>query len=144
VDSVLLLQPAVSCLCFASNVDGTGRPGGYRVAFERTRGPIVTTFSPQDRPLTKLFHWAVRQPSDLGETVIAGAPPSRYAALGGCGPHGAEPDTEILTARLLPQRYGFAATGKRLVAINAIDAIRGHGDVVTPVTAWALLNQVIE
>ena len=144
VDSVLLLQPAVSCLCFASNVDDAGRPGAYRAALERTRGPIVTTFSPRDRALTKLFHWAVRRPSDLGEAVIAGAPPSRYAALGGCGPHGAEADTETLTARLLPQRYGFTATGKRIVAIDGTDVIRGHGDVATAATAWALLNQVME
>lgn len=144
VDSVLLLQPAVSCLCFASNVDGAGRPGAYRAAIERTRGPVVTTFSPRDRALNKLFHWAVRRPSDLGDAVIAGAPPSRYAALGGCGPHGAEPDTETLTARLLPQRYGFTATGKRIVAIDGTDVIRGHGDVATAATAWALLSQVME
>ena len=144
VDSVLLLQPAMSCLCFASNVDGTGRPGGYRPALDRSRGPIVTTFSPQDRPLTKYFHWAVRRPSDLGEAVIAGAPPSRYAALGGYGPHGAEPDTETLAARQMPQRYAFTAIGKRIVALDGNKLITGHGDVTNSTTAWALLNQVME
>ncbi|HZM74908.1 MAG TPA: hypothetical protein VFC19_04230 [Candidatus Limnocylindrales bacterium] len=143
VDSVLLLQPAMSCLCFASNVDN-GRPGGYRPALERSRGPIVTTFSPHDAPLTTFFHLAVRRRSDLGEAVIAGGPPSRYAALGGYGPQGARADTEIVTARLMPQRYGFTATGKRIIAIDGTGLIMGHGDVTTPVTAWALLNQVME
>ena len=104
----------------------------------------MTTFSPNDFPLTKVFHWAVRRPSDLGEAVIAGAPPSRYAALGGYGPQGAELDTETLSVRQMPQRYGFAETGKRIVAIDGDGLIKGHGDVTNPVTAWALLNQVME
>jgi hypothetical protein len=65
VESVLLLQPAMSCLCFATDADGKGHPGGYRVALERVRQPILTTFSRHDMPLTKLFHLAVRRASDL-------------------------------------------------------------------------------
>jgi hypothetical protein len=88
VTSLLLLQPAVSYLCFAENVDGKGRHGGYRHALERMERPILSTFSSQDQPLTKFFHLAVRRDSDLGEQKIAGVPPSKYAALGGFGPGG--------------------------------------------------------
>ncbi|MDQ2998264.1 MAG: hypothetical protein M3R61_14600, partial [Chloroflexota bacterium] len=35
VDSLLLLQPAVSHLCFAADVAGSGKPGGYRPALDR-------------------------------------------------------------------------------------------------------------
>ena len=143
VESVLLLQPAMSCLCFATDV-GNGRPGGYRSALERSRQPIVSTFSSHDVPLTRLFHWAVRRSSDLGEAVIAGAPPSRYAALGGYGPQGAAADVVTVPAQQAPQRYNLATGGKRIVAVESDNVISGHGDVTNPATAWALLCQVME
>jgi pimeloyl-ACP methyl ester carboxylesterase len=88
VTSVLLLQPAVSYLCFGENIDGKGTDGGYREALTRVERPIFSTFSGRDAPLTKFFHLAVRRDSDLGEQKIAGVPPSKFAALGGSGPGG--------------------------------------------------------
>ncbi|MET8631099.1 hypothetical protein ABZW30_46730 [Kitasatospora sp. NPDC004669] len=143
VDSVLLLQPALSCLCFASDVDSRGRPGGYRPALERTKQPIITTYSRRDMPLTWFFHLAARRASDLGEAVIAGAPPSRYAALGGYGPHGIPDEVSTVDAKHPPDQYDLAAAGTRVVAVQASSAIGGHGDVTNPVTAWALLCQVM-
>jgi hypothetical protein len=143
VESVLLLQPALSCLCFATDADGKGHAGGYRAALERTRQPIMTTFSSHDIPLTQLFHWAVRRASDLGEAVIAGAPPSRYAALGGFGPQGAGADVVTVTAKREPDRYDVTAAGRRIVAVQADATIGGHGDVTNPATAWSLLCQVM-
>ncbi|HEX6871134.1 MAG TPA: hypothetical protein VF163_08555 [Micromonosporaceae bacterium] len=142
VDSVLLLQPAVSCFCFADSVPGTGRPGGYHEAPARSREPVLTTFSRFDVPLTSLFHLAVRRSSDLGEAVIAGLPPSRYAALGGYGPQGRDAETLVTPPARPPELYPLATTAARLVAIQADEIIHGHGDVTNPATAWALLSQV--
>ncbi|MEV4174070.1 hypothetical protein [Nonomuraea sp. NPDC049709] len=139
VDSVLLLQPAVSCYCFATKVAGDDHPGGYHAAVERCVQPIVTTFSRKDVPLTSLFHWAVRRRSDLGEVRIAGVP-SRYAALGGYGPQGREDETAVIQPVAPPERYAF---GKPIVAIQADEMIGGHGDVTGEACAWALLNQVM-
>lgn len=141
VESVLLLQPAVSHLCFASDVDGAGRPGGYRPALERARQPVMTTYSRHDFPLTKVFHWAVRRPSDLGEVVIAGAP-NRYAALGGFGPGGIEDEVLRVDAMVPPQAYGTPDPGTRVVAVEASEVIAGHGEVQVPGTFWMLLTQV--
>ena len=142
VDSVLLLQPALSALCFATDVDGTGRPGGYRPALERTRLPVITTFSSHDFPLTKVFQVAVRRASDLGEAVIAGVPlPSKYAALGGFGPYGADADTVVVQPRVPPE--GYPVTSARVVAVQADSVISGHGAVTNPATAWMLLDQVM-
>jgi pimeloyl-ACP methyl ester carboxylesterase len=146
VESVLLLQPAMSALCFARDTDGKGRPGGYRSALERSRQPVVTTFSGHDVPLTKLFQWAVRRPSDLGEAVIAGAPPSRFAALGGFGPQGVSGEVEVVDALAAPHRYELSTGrtgGRRIIAVRADDVIGSHGNVESSATAWALLNQVI-
>lgn len=141
VESVLLLQPAVSHLCFAADVDGAGRPGGYRPALARTRQPIMTTYSRHDFPLTKVFHWAVRRPSDLGEVVIAGAP-NRYAALGGFGPGGVEGEVTRVVAAVPPHPYDPPEPGSRLVAVEASTVIKGHGEVQVPATFWMLLTQV--
>jgi hypothetical protein len=142
VDSVLLLQPALSALCFATDVDGTGRPGGYRPALERTRQPVLTTFSSHDFPLTRVFHLAVRRASDLGEAVIAGIPlPSKYAALGGFGPHGADDDTVVVQPATPPA--GYPVVGKRVVGVQGDSVISGHGAVTNPATAWMLLDQVM-
>jgi hypothetical protein len=143
VDSVLLLEPALSALCFATNVDGSGRPGGYRAALERTRLPVLTTFSSHDVPLTKYFHLAVRRPSDLGEAVIAGTPlPSKYAALGGFGPYGCDADTVVVQPTGPPESYPFGGP-KRIVAVQGDTVISGHGAVTNPATAWMLLDQVM-
>lgn len=42
VHAALLLQPAVSHLCFAERVPGTDRPGGYRAALQRVERPILS------------------------------------------------------------------------------------------------------
>ena len=142
VESVLLLEPALSALAFATDVDGTGRPGGYRSALQRSRQPILTTFSSHDVPLTKFFHLAVRRASDLGEAVIAGTPlPSRYAALGGFGPYGCDADSVVVQPAAPPQGYPLDGP-KRIVAVQGDSVISGHGAVTNPATAWMLLDQV--
>ena len=143
VDSVLLLEPALSALAFATTVEGTDRPGGYRSALQRSRQPILTTFSSHDMPLTKVFHLAVRRASDLGEAVIAGSPlPSRYAALGGFGPYGCDADSVVVQPAAPPAGYPLDGP-KRIVAVQGDSVISGHGDVANPATAWMLLDQVM-
>jgi hypothetical protein len=139
VDSVLLLQPATSAKCFADPDDR--RPaGGYRPALERSRQPVITTFSSHDVPLTKLFHFAARRASDQREAVIAGAP-SEYAALGGFGPQDVASVTTV-DALDAPDRYVLPPT--QLLAVRSDRVIADHGDVTNPATAWALLCQVME
>jgi hypothetical protein len=143
VDSVLLLQPALSCYAFTTNLDG--RPGGYRPAFQRSRLPIITTYSANDQPLTKFFQLAVRRKSDIAEAVIAaGEPPSKFCALGGYGPHGVGVDasTDWLTMPDTGIAYPTVANECRIIAVDGTPYITGHGHVEIPQTAWALLTQV--
>ncbi|MFD6445065.1 hypothetical protein ACFWEJ_08180 [Promicromonospora sp. NPDC060204] len=145
VDSVLLLQPALSAWAFADDVDG--RPGGYRPAFDRVRNPIVTTRSAHDLPLTRVFHLALRRRADLGEAEIAGGPPSRFAALGGYGPQGV--GAEALRIDRMPdvgQHYPIgehAVDGRyEVIGVDGTWCIPGHGAVQSDQTAWALLSQM--
>lgn len=137
VDSVLLLQPALSCYAFTADLDG--QVGGYRSALDRVREPIVTTYSRHDVPLTRFFQWAVRRRSDLAEAVIAGQPPSKFAALGGFGPHGV--DAEWIDMPAEGEPYPLTVD-RKIIAVDGTRFISGHGAVEIPQTAWALLNQV--
>jgi pimeloyl-ACP methyl ester carboxylesterase len=142
VHSVLLLQPAISAFCFASEVPGREGPGGYRVALDRVRQPIVTTFSRHDHPLTHLFHMAVRRRRDLGELAIAGAEDNKFRALGGFGPAGCDTECEVLTMKTPVDEYDLQNNSARILALRADDQIFGHGDVSNLATWWALFNQV--
>lgn len=137
VHSVLLLQPAVSHLCFADKVPVRDVPGGYRSALERVERPIFTTFSRQDAPLTKTFHLAVVRPSDLGEMKIAaaGEPPNWFAALGGFGPRRA--GERLIDMRMPPSAYELDDT-TRIYGLRGDTTISGHGDISNPSTWWAL------
>jgi hypothetical protein len=143
VDSVLLLQPAINGWAFAEKVEGEDFPGGYRKVLPWVRQPILTTFTRKDGPLTKMFHLAVRRKRDLGEVQIGAAAPNRFAALGGFGAQGGTPP-EVLEIAMPTAGTAYPAfdAGTRVVALAAHDLIGGHGDIVNPHTAWALLTQV--
>ncbi|MEA3291159.1 MAG: hypothetical protein U9Q71_02450, partial [Pseudomonadota bacterium] len=139
VTSMLLLQPAVSHLCFAEKVPGTDRSGGYRPALKRVDRPILSTFSSGDFPLTKTFHLALRRKSDLGEARIAAAgdPPSKYAALGGFGPRGA--GEQLIDIQDPGQDYQLD-NSVPIYGLRGDRTISGHGDISNLSTWWALYS----
>src|SRR5262249_20366008 len=143
VDSLLLLQPAVSHLCFAREVPKRHGPGGYRAALDRVHLPILSTYSGNDFPLTQVFHLALRRQDDLGELKIAapGEPPSVYAALGGFGPRGAGETLRKIIADT-QSRYALGAGAPRLYGLDGTATIGSHGGISNLSTWWALYNQV--
>jgi len=149
VQSLLLLQPAVSHLCFADHVPGRDGPGGYRDVLARVEGLIFSTYSARDFPLHTIYHHALVRRADLAELAVAAAvteagnPPSAYAALGGYGPRGAG---ELLTEPIPKPGEpvpGWVA-GKRLVGFDGSHSRRidGHGDVANEYTAGLLRRQM--
>ena len=87
ISSLLLLQAAVSCQCFAAGLPGSGEPGGYRSVLGQVRSPLVATFSPHDRVLGWAYPIALRRTRDAGEVQAAG-PAGPHEALGARGPAG--------------------------------------------------------
>jgi hypothetical protein len=142
--SMLLLQAAVNRWCFADDVAGTGRAGGYNPVLKRVGKPILTTFSAYDKPLTKVFQLAMRGGS-LGEPDIAAlGDPELYGALGGFGPAGLGGRSTTEPAAI-PGNEGYDLSGRHdVIAIDGgtkIDgkpAISGHGDISNQTTWWAL------
>ncbi len=145
VNSVLLLQPAVSYLAFApKETSGTHAPGGYRVALDRVEQPILCTFSNEDSPLHNWFHWFVRRASDLAEEQIAAdTPPNEFAALGGYGPGGCGADCKEIPIKQEGAPYDLVTNPPKIYALNGANAIHDHSDINNSFTWWALYNQVV-
>lgn len=145
VDTLLLLQPAISHLAMASEIPGRSGTGGYRSAIARVKGPIFTTFSAMDQPLHGVFHLALRRAVDLGEAGIAakGDPPNKYAALGGYGPR--KSGESVIDPIPGPGVDHGVLTGHKLVGLDGSDnRITSHGDVANGYTAWALRRLIVE
>jgi hypothetical protein len=135
--SMLLLQPAVSHLCFAEKLPDSAAPGGYHGALDRVERPIFATYSSRDFALRRVFHTAVRRSADKGEARIApytGAPPSIYAALGGYGPRNSGESLIDIVPPLTPFDL---SKGARLYGIDGSTGISDHGDISNPYTWWA-------
>ena len=162
VDSILLLQPAVSANCFAAEVPQVGGPGKYRPVLDRVRKPVFSTFSDKDWPLTTIYQRFVVRRSDLRELAAASAresgpagpppapplPPNVYAALGGFGPQPLPPversDDEVSWSFI--QEPGRAYQIPPKVRVCGLRSKAGqidcHGCVSNPYTWWALWSQV--
>lgn len=149
VRSMLLLQPAVNRWCFAANVVGTGRAGGFRPVLDRVELPVLTTMSSHDVALRQAFHLAVRGNS-LGEPGIAAiGNEQRYGALGGYGPAGLGNAAAVRSVQAAGKLYDLAGAPRVLCLdgspeinghseINGHPAIGGHSDINSPAMWWAL------
>jgi len=141
VESVLLLQPAVSAACFAKQVGNTGEPGRYRKAFNRVRQPILSTYSARDHALFRYYHLAVDRYKDAGERRVAGIIPY-FAALGGYGPKDCSTESQRQELLLPTKEYALIPSEIRIVGLEGSKLIADHGDICNQATYWALYNQV--
>lgn len=149
VESVLLLQPAISYLCFEKVLPGDRGAGGYNTVSLRVKQAILSTYSAHDFALHELFHRALLRADDIGEIRIAGeprsagSPPNIYAALGGYGPKGASENPTTLPAS---ETSFVPPPGPNVLGLDGtLDRrINGHGDVTTPHTAWLLYCQLLK
>lgn len=140
VRSVLLLQPAVSAWSFSPSLPEGAGAGGYSALPERTELPILSTFSRRDFALRQVFHLALRRRHDFAEGRLrsASSSVSRWAALGGFGPQGMPGGTvSVLDLPAVGEPLPLSG-GASLLALRGGDRIRGHGDISTDYTAWAL------
>jgi hypothetical protein len=139
VGSMLLLQPAVSHLCFADPLPGTERRAGFADAPSRVERPILATHSPHDRALRTFFHLALWRRGDLGELDMAAkARTPKYGALGGFGPSALGDRTDWLTMGPPGTAYDVTPDRVSVIALDGRTTIHGHGDVINQATAWAL------
>lgn len=144
VQSLVLLQGAVSAEAMAEQVPGTDSPGGYRAAVSagRVDGPIVATFSRHDQACGRAYPLGSRVAGHVGELEWGF---DRYLALGAVGPRGLGASQRQSVSMLdVGQPYGFDGHG-----VWGVDGgsppgefIYGHSDIRTAQVAWLIWSAV--
>jgi hypothetical protein len=140
VQTLALLQGAVSFEAMAERVRGTNSPGGYRAALEPARvdGPIVATFSRFDGACSQAYPLASRLAGQVGELEEMF---DQYQALGAVGASGVGAGLgHSGPMRDVGKAYGIGVRG-----VWSIDGgtepgafITNHSDVRTPQAAWLI------
>jgi hypothetical protein len=90
VDTLVLLQGAVSHEAMAYTVTGTTVPGRFAQARDpaRVRGIVAATFTSNDRPLNRFYPLGARLAGHVGELeALEVARVSKFSALGAIGMH---------------------------------------------------------
>lgn len=140
VQTVVLLQGAVSHEALASRVSGTELPGGYQAALDprRVSGPIVATFSRLDKACCDCYPLGSRLAGHVGE--LEGLF-DRYRALGAVGAFGvAAAMHHAVAMKDVGEAYSFEGCG--VWSVNGGEPpgefITGHSEICTPQVAWLI------
>jgi pimeloyl-ACP methyl ester carboxylesterase len=144
VQTIVLLQGAVSFEAMAEKVTGTRKPGGYREAVkpDRVDGPIVATHSQMDAACSRAYPLASRFARQTGE--LEGFL-DRYRALGAVGAAGIESGLDHRSMMVnVGGEYGFRGHGVWSVDGGTAPGafITGHSDIRTPQIAWLIWSAV--
>src|SRR5262249_19639239 len=125
VDTLVLLQGAVSDQCFAKSLSELGGgPGAYAEVPGRVNGPVVITFTKNDHALWVAYPAASGIGGQFAEAPekVRGKEIGLYTALGGKGVEGIKP----VPMKKAGDAYTFA-TG--LNTVNAEEFIKAHSDI---------------
>ena len=145
VQTLVLLQGAVSYEAMAEKVSGTTSPGGYHDAIEVSRvdGPIVASYSRLDTACGRLYPLASRIAGQVGE--LEGLL-DRFRALGAVGASGVRDDLDHgpVLMNEVGTAYGFTGTGVWSVdgGTGGSAFITGHSVIQTPQVAWLIWSAV--
>jgi hypothetical protein len=140
VQTLVLLQGAVSFEAMAARVSGTGSPGGYRAAIDPARvdGPIVATYSRLDKACSQAYPLGSRVAGQVGELEALF---DRYRALGAVGASGIGEELEHrLPMMAVGKPYGFGGPGVWSIDGGTPPAafITGHSVIRSPQVAWLI------
>jgi hypothetical protein len=141
VDTVVLLQGAVSFQCFADRVKGVSpnTAGGYEKAVANVRGPIVATFSDKDLAVKKAYPAASRLAKQIGECDRPASDfviDKWYQGLGAAGVNDV-PEVAIL------DNSGGYKFDKGLYSINATKHVEEHDRIYNPHVAWLIWAAIL-
>jgi hypothetical protein len=144
VQTIVLLQGAVSFEALVDKVSETNSPGGYHAALDADRldGPLVATFSKLDQACGEAYPLASRFARQVGELESL---LDRYRALGAVGARGV---LDELDHRMAMQDTGgtYSFTGRGVWSVDGgtppAAFITGHSDIRTPQVAWLIWSAV--
>jgi hypothetical protein len=133
VDSLVLIQGAVSLWAFADHIDLVAKPGYFNGMLRRpaVRGPIVATTSTNDWAVGVLYPLAV---GVVGQVSLGPDLPV-FGGVGTWGMQGLK-DVENLMMGPLAERYAFKPGG--LYNLDATEFVGGHSLIDGPEVAHAI------
>ena len=136
LETLTLLQAAFSHNGLAEDFDGD-RDGFFRrvVSEQTVSGPIVITYTPNDKAVGELYPLAAMFVGD----DAAGLATSRF---GGIGRNGAQATPEAVSGSLLELGAGYQLAAGALHNLEASRFIADHGAVDGPEVAQAVLAAV--
>jgi hypothetical protein len=133
VDSLFLIQGALSLWAFADHIDLVGKPGYFNGTVRRpsVQGPIVATTSTHDWAVGVLYPLAV---GVVGQVSLGPDLPV-FGGVGTWGMQGLK-DAEDLPMAPLAERYAFKPGG--LYNLEASEFVGGHSLIDGPEVAHAI------
>jgi hypothetical protein len=144
VQSLVLLQGAVSHEAMANRVSGTTARGGYRAALDpdRVDGPIVATYSSMDRACSQVYPLGSRVASQVGELEGVFDP---FRALGAVGAMGIDVGLDHRVG-MLDVKGAYSFSGRGVWSVDGGtppgDFITGHSEIRTPQIAWLIWSAI--
>jgi predicted alpha/beta hydrolase family esterase len=138
VSSLCLLQAAYSHFGMAADWDGAGRSGIFAGVPEKVAGPIVVTYTRNDKAVGMAYPIASRLARQIG--VSLGDQNDPY---GGIGRNGALKTPGGVSATLLDVGGTYDFSAHDVWSLNSDSYVTGHSDVTGRQVAYAVLSAVI-
>jgi len=138
VSSLNLLQAAYSQYGMAMNWDGAGADGVFCQVPGRTPGPILVTFSSNDRAVGLAYPIASRLAGQVGAGL--GDATDKYGGIGRNGALKTPAELPVTAMADVGGAYSFAP-GK-VSSLDSSAFIAGHSDITGPQVAYAVLTSV--
>jgi pimeloyl-ACP methyl ester carboxylesterase len=141
VDSLVLVQGALSLWSYCSRIDGAGgRPGYFRRAGNAVKGPLVTTQSVFDTAVGRLYPLA----AGVARQVVFA--PEEFPRYGGVGTFGLQgPGLDIVGGPMLAADADYNFQPGKIYNLNGDAYIRNggglagaHSDITGPQVAHAV------
>jgi hypothetical protein len=134
IKSLALLQGVLSHHAFAaSSGPGNSRPGALAGVIRQVDGPVIVTYSRNDKAAGVVYETATRVARDEA------APGEERSAIGALGHDGARSPNAI-EVPLRPVGSAYEFKPGLIFNVDASAAIAGHSDVFRPEIAWLLLS----
>jgi esterase/lipase superfamily enzyme len=138
VSSLSLLQAAYSHFGMARDWDGAGADGMFAAVPAKLRGPIIVTFTKNDKAVGLAYPVASRLARQIG--VGLGDENDPY---GGIGRNGAlKTPASLPPAELLDVGGAYALQPARVSSLRADAFVSGHSDITGRQVAYAVLTAV--
>ncbi len=138
VSSLNLLQAAYSQYGMAENWDGAGSDGVFCQVPGRTPGPVLVTFSSNDRAVGLAYPIASRLAGQVGAGL--GDATDKY---GGIGRNGAlKTPAELPVMPMTDVGGGYSFQPGKVSSLDSSRYIAGHSDITGPQVGYAVLTAV--